>query len=390
MDKIKRSPEPARLTAALGAALDAQGLSAWAFIPGRLFREVCAAALTGDGSAWQKYDIDSMHGCVAAALRYGEGEPRPPEWAWSHRAGTWDGQPEPARQEYPDQPESSGTLVRLARFARANWYAELNVRLRAAVAAADLNLAAAGFDASIFKGCRYLANSGLPEKPLALAAGLGRMGRNSLIIVTAPAHLTVDSSSGAQKDGSVFAGGAREGPSRVTAAAAAAAAAAAETGSAIVLGLILLPFDPAAAAEPPAAALRHAVPGEGCGSCHACIDACPTGALRGDGRLERELCIQHWTAREGELPAPVAAAWGSRLYGCEYCLEACPHFRPDPSARCLLGNLGPGLPAEWLLAAGDDEMKLRFKGTALGLGWMSKNAFRRNARLALKYQQSLT
>jgi hypothetical protein len=36
-----------------------------------------------------------------------------------------------------------------------------------------------------------------------------------------------------------------------------------------------------------------------------------------------------------------------------------------------------------MLSAPEDELKARLKGTALGLGWMSLDAFRRNARLAL-------
>jgi epoxyqueuosine reductase len=263
---------------------------------------------------------------VAAALTYGEGPTEPPEWALA----------------YP------GPLVAIARFARANWYAELVSRLKKAAAEAKMSIAAAGRDASALDGCRFLANSGLPEKPLAIEAGLGWAGRNSLVVVR---------------------GGAGE-----------------ERGSALLLGLILLPFDPEPFARPRASAAVEADafrPGARCGSCRACVEACPTGALSRDGSFARERCLQHWSARAGELPPAIEAAWGNRLYGCESCLEACPHFRPDPGASCGRGPLGPGLPASWLLSASDGEMKERLKGTALGMGWMEKAAFRRNAALAL-------
>lgn len=307
--------------AALAAALDGSGLAAWAPLGAARLGQLTSHL---GPAARARYGLDSMRGCVVAALSYGEGRPEPPEWALA----------------YP------GPLAGLARFARANWYAEIVAHLRAAVARARLGLEAAGLDGRPLAACRYLANSGLPEKPLALEAGLGFAGRNSLVVVAG-----------------------REG----------------ELGSALLLGLLLLPFDPepymACLPRPEAEALR---PGASCGACRACVEACPTGALSLDGSFRRERCIQHWTARAGELPPELEAAWGGRLYGCDSCLEACPHFRPDPRARCDRGLLGPGLPASWLLAAPEAEIRERLKGTALGLGWMETAAFKRNAALALR------
>jgi len=80
----------------------------------------------------------------------------------------------------------------------------------------------------------------------------------------------------------------------------------------------------------------------------------------------------------------VEAVWGNRLYGCDSCIEVCPRFRPDPGARTALGLLGPGLPASWLAEAGEAEIRARLRGSALGLGWMPIEAFRRNAELALR------
>lgn len=326
--KAALAPRPAsdeELWLGLSAALDSGGLAAWAPLSASSLALRLAPLPPQIKS---KYGLEGLRGCVAVALAYGEGPSEPPEWA----------------QAYP------GPLARIARFARANWYAELVHRLKEAAAEAKMGLAAAGRDASALDSCRFLANSSLPEKPLAIQAGLGWAGRNSLVIVR---------------------GGAGE-----------------SLGSALLLGLMLLPFDPepfapAGAAAPAEVSAEAFRPGSGCGSCRACVEACPTGALSLDGSFARERCLQHWSARAGRLPPAIEAAWGSRLYGCESCLEVCPHFRPAPGASCARGPLGPGLPASWLLQASDAEMRARLKGTALGMGWMEKDAFRRNAALAL-------
>jgi epoxyqueuosine reductase len=153
------------------------------------------------------------------------------------------------------------------------------------------------------------------------------------------------------------------------------------SGSAAVLGVLLLPFDPpdfrprSESASSPGAPLS-----ELCEACGACVDACPTGALRGDGSLERKLCLQHWSSVGGDLPASVEAAWADQLYGCDICQEVCPVFRPDPEARTDKGLLGPGLPIFWLESASEGEVRAALKGSALGMGWISVEALKRNAR----------
>ncbi|MCE5256127.1 MAG: hypothetical protein LLF89_04690, partial [Spirochaetaceae bacterium] len=94
--------------------------------------------------------------------------------------------------------------------------------------------------------------------------------------------------------------------------------------------------------------------------------------------------VQHWTAREGELPKAVASALPTRLYGCDSCLESCPYFKPDPEAHSEHGHLGPALPADFFLNSSAEEIKRNLRGTALDMAWMSIGAFRRNARLAEK------
>ncbi len=61
-----------------------------------------------------------------------------------------------------------------------------------------------------------------------------------------------------------------------------------------------------------------------CGSCHRCLDACPTGALSARW-CDARLCLSYWTieAKCAE-PASIRAARGARIYGCDACQEPCP------------------------------------------------------------------
>ncbi|MBR2570835.1 MAG: 4Fe-4S binding protein [Clostridia bacterium] len=83
-------------------------------------------------------------------------------------------------------------------------------------------------------------------------------------------------------------------------------------------------------AERPSDAVRS--PGEFCGGCDLCVRACPTGALRGNGRLDLERCLR--AQPEGEpMPEAYRALIGNSLFGCDICQKACPrnrHVAPVP------------------------------------------------------------
>lgn len=65
----------------------------------------------------------------------------------------------------------------------------------------------------------------------------------------------------------------------------------------------------------------------GCGTCVACIPACPTGAITPDG-LDARLCISTWLQAPGPIPHWIRPLIERRIYGCDDCLTSCPPGHP--------------------------------------------------------------
>ncbi len=159
------------------------------------------------------------------------------------------------------------------------------------------------------------------EKAYAQAAGLGWIGKHTLVIHP------------------------REG--------------AASPGSWYFLGVILTPLE--LALDTPAT--------DQCGSCRRCIDVCPTDAIVEPYRLDARRCIATWTIETDDPPTVIDADQvGQHIFGCDLCQEVCPwNRRAEPSAHEPLlprpANVRPSL--EELRGLDADAFRARFPNSAV-------------------------
>ena len=305
------------------------GLPAFSIVGRAVIDDIASIA---DPEALRRYGFRDSAGAVVVVFPY---DPRP------------DVQPSSLDALNSEAAKGPPPYIRVGAFAAWNHYAALSRLLQKAgrMLAASSGLAPSGF--------RVIVNSRLPEKPLALAAGLGFIGRSSLLVSHA-------------------------------------------YGPACLIGALLLPAEYELGVNG-GLGVNNDIAGGGCGTCRACLEACPTGAILPDHGVELERCIQYWTTKPGMPPAVVRAAWADRLYGCDACVAACPHsaratvLGPDGTspvsrARALMlrSEQRPGsfVSASFIFAASDEQLRLFFKKTALGLSWVGLEEVRRNAELA--------
>lgn len=106
-----------------------------------------------------------------------------------------------------------------------------------------------------------------------------------------------------------------------------------------------------------------------CGSCNRCIRHCPTNALNGDRTLDARKCISYLTIEhKEEFPDWFAGKSAGNIFGCDICQEVCPWNQKSP-----FSNTAEFFPSERLLkmknedwdALDEAEFKVLFKDTAV-------------------------
>jgi epoxyqueuosine reductase len=129
-----------------------------------------------------------------------------------------------------------------------------------------------------------------------------------------------------------------------------------------------------------------------CGTCTACLDACPTDAFPQAGVLDASRCVSYLTIElRDHIPAELRPGVGDWLFGCDVCQEVCPWNRFAPVSEIAelqpLDSMNPVDLAE-LFSLTDDDFRCRFRKTPL---WRPhRDGLLRNAAIVLGNQRQIS
>lgn len=140
-------------------------------------------------------------------------------------------------------------------------------------------------------------------------------------------------------------------------------------GSWFFLGVIVTSLDLAPSLKP-----FSPPPPDLCGNCRQCLDACPTGALVEPYVMDSRRCISYLTIElRGSIPEEFREPIGWQVYGCDICQDVCPYNRRAPTTpltdfqprQTATGEslLLPSL--EWLAGLTEEEFRRVFRGSAI-------------------------
>ena len=146
-------------------------------------------------------------------------------------------------------------------------------------------------------------------------------------------------------------------------------------GNWLFLGTILS----AAELEPTPAETDH------CGSCRACLDACPTDAFPAAYQLDARRCISYLTIEhDGPVEPELRARMGNRIYGCDDCLAVCPwnkFARAGQETKLAARDLTDAPALADLASLGEAGFRAGFAGSPIKrIGW---SRFLRNVLYAV-------
>lgn len=130
-----------------------------------------------------------------------------------------------------------------------------------------------------------------------------------------------------------------------------------------------------------------------CGTCTACIDACPTGAIAEPYTVDTGRCIAYWTIEvkpDREIPDEIAENLDGWLFGCDVCQEVCPWNRfSHPDAEDVYAPRGgiTTLSASEVESMPQEEFSERYRKSPVKRTKLA--GLRRNARALSKAQNTI-
>jgi len=121
-----------------------------------------------------------------------------------------------------------------------------------------------------------------------------------------------------------------------------------------------------------------------CGSCRACLAACPTDAFPAPYRLDARRCISYLTIEhKGTIAREFRVAMGNRVYGCDDCLAVCPwnkFAQAGREAKLAAREGAANPPIAGLLGLDDAAFRARFAGSPIKR--TGRDRFLRNVLIA--------
>jgi epoxyqueuosine reductase len=121
-----------------------------------------------------------------------------------------------------------------------------------------------------------------------------------------------------------------------------------------------------------------------CGTCTACLEACPTKAFAAPYQMNASRCISYLTIEHrGDISEPFQRMMGDWLFGCDVCQEVCPFNHRAPTTReprFTVRTPGPAPVLDEVLHWSRDDYRTQLRGSAMNRATLPM--LQRNARIA--------